>query len=83
MVDEKGGIMQRFRMINFVKTYATNAFVYRTDQDVRIELANEKLKANPNDSDWTMVIESMVILSPEGAKKLFSNLKQVLEEEKK
>lgn len=67
--------VERIRVPNFTKYYATNCHCGLTNQDVRIEFMNEKIKEN---GDWIMLIDCLVILSPIGAKKLSQKLNEVV-----
>jgi len=77
-VNKKEVTPNKLRPPNHLKVYATNAFVGHSNQDIRIDLCNEKLKSDEGDN-WAYLIDTTIILSPVGAKKLFNSLKEQLE----
>ena len=66
------------RTPNHIKIYATNGFVGCSNQDVRIDLCNEKLR-NEEKNRWGYVIDATVFLTPIGAKRLFNSMKKCLD----
>jgi len=72
----------KLRAPSHAKIYVTNAFVGCSNQDIRIDLCNEKLMSNDG-KKWGYVIDSTIILSPMGSKKLLENLKNCIAEYEK
>ena len=66
-----------FRAPNHKKYYVTNVSGGITDQDFRFELLNEKIKDSK--TNWKYISDSMIILTPVGAKRLFEELKKNLD----
>lgn len=66
----------RLRVPTFAKFYATNVHCGLTNQDIRIEFMNEKMNEGKK---WIMLVDSLVILTPTGAKRLFLKLKEIID----
>jgi len=69
----------KIRVPNHTKYYATNAFIGHSTQDIRIDFCNEKFSDEKN-KKFAYVVDTTVILSPKGAKKLLLALKNCVEE---
>ena len=67
-----------FRAPNHKKYYVTNIVGGLTDQDIRFELLNEKIRDDKKAS-WNYIADAMVIFTPLGAKRLFEDLKKYLD----
>jgi hypothetical protein len=63
------------RSPTFMKFYVTNITGGLTDQDFRFELLNEKIEL---DDEWYAISDGLIILSPQGAKKLFIKLEECI-----
>ncbi len=63
------------RAPNHKKFYVTNVVGGLTDQDFRFELMNEKIQKEKG-KGWQYISDSMIILTPIGAKRLFLALKE-------
>ena len=75
MTKEKQLIKKRVRTPDFKKFYATNINCGVTNQDIRIEVMNEKLIDGDGEFE---LIEALIIFSPIGAKKLLNELSKVI-----
>ncbi|MDQ1251210.1 MAG: hypothetical protein QG646_279 [Euryarchaeota archaeon] len=65
-----------YRTPLFTKIYTTNLKVFQTDADIRIELFNEKRET---EDEVIYYSDGLAILTPEAAKKLSIELKEVIE----
>lgn len=68
-------IEKRIRTPDFRKYYATDIKSGLRDNDIRIELMNEKMNADKNMVD---LVDAMMILSPVAAKKLLMQLSEIV-----
>jgi hypothetical protein len=74
--EEKTKTNRIYRTILFSKIYTTNMRVFQTDADIRIELFNEKRET---EDEVIYYSDGLVILTPEAAKKLSTELKGMIE----
>lgn len=74
MISKKKAMISR--VPNFAKYYVTNVKGGLTNHDFRFELLNERIG---NKKDWSYVSDALVILSPIGAKRLLSLLKEMVD----
>lgn len=65
------------RAPNFMKFYVTNIRGGLTDVDFRFELMNEQVEDEKG--KWCYISDSMIVLSPVGAKRLYQRLKECIE----
>ena len=75
MKTEKKNPIRRSRVPSFQKYYATNITCGLTNHDIRVEIMNEKLS---DDDGILELVESLIIFSPIGAKKLLNKLSKVI-----
>lgn len=68
---------EKLRSPTHAKIYSTNSFVGCSNQDIRIDLCNEKFRDEKH-KKWGFVVDATIILSPVGAKRLFESLSKTL-----